>query len=71
MMGIVVSETCGVAGCSLQPGHYSSLSAPNLQPTANQERKDQYGNEHYCRELQAPGCRLKPAAWTQLQSIRT
>jgi len=29
---------------SLQPGHYSSLTAPNLQPTANQERNDQRGN---------------------------
>ena len=36
---------------SLQPGHYSSLTAPNFQPTANQERNDQYGNQHYNREL--------------------
>jgi len=35
----------------LQPGHYSSLTAPNLQRTANQERHDQYGNQHYSREL--------------------
>jgi len=35
----------------LQPGHYSSLPAPNLQPTANQERNDQCGNQHYSREL--------------------
>jgi hypothetical protein len=34
------------AGLSLQPGHYSSLTAPNLQPTANQERNDQCGNQH-------------------------
>jgi hypothetical protein len=27
-----------VVGSSLQPGHYSSLTAPNLQHTANQER---------------------------------
>jgi len=40
-----------VAGYSLQPGHYSSLAAPNLQPTANQERYDQCGNQHYSREL--------------------
>ena len=26
-------------GYSLQPGHYSSLPATNLQPTANQERE--------------------------------
>jgi len=36
---------------SLQPGHYSSLTAPNLQPTANQERNDKCGNQHYSREL--------------------
>ena len=35
----------------LQPGHYSNLTAPNLQPTANQERNDQYGNQHHSREL--------------------
>jgi len=28
-----------------------SLTAPNLQPTANQERNDQCGNQHYSREL--------------------
>ena len=34
-----------VAGSSfsLQPGHYSSLTAPHLQHTANQERHDQCG----------------------------
>ena len=36
---------------SLQSGHHSSLTAPNLQPTANQERKDQCGNQHYNCEL--------------------
>jgi len=35
----------------LQSGHYSSLTAPNLQHTANQEQKDRYGNQHYSREL--------------------
>jgi len=38
-------------GSRLQPGHYSSLAAPNFQPTANQERNDQCGNQHYSREL--------------------
>jgi len=33
----------------LQPGYFS-LTAPNLQPTANQERNDQCGNKHYSRE---------------------
>jgi len=36
---------------SLQPGHYSSLTAPNLQPTANQERDVQCGNQQHSREL--------------------
>jgi len=27
------------------------LAAPNLQPTANQERNDQCSNQHYSREL--------------------
>ena len=35
----------------LQPGHYSSLPAPNLQPTANQERNGQCGNQHHSSEL--------------------
>jgi len=35
----------------LQPGHYSSLTAPNLQHTANQERNDQCGNQHHSCEL--------------------
>ena len=34
-----------------KPGHYSSLPAPNLQPTSNQERNDQRGNQHFSREL--------------------
>jgi len=37
--------------CSLQPRHYSSLPAPKFQPTANQERNDQCGNQHYSREF--------------------
>ena len=35
----------------LQPGHYSSLTAPNLQRTTNQERNDQCGNQHHSHEL--------------------
>ena len=42
---------CWGGGYSLQPGHYSSLTASNLQPTANQERNDPHGNQHYSREL--------------------
>ena len=44
---LLIGSTC----FNLQPGHYSSLIATNLQPTANQERKDQCGNQHYSREL--------------------
>ena len=36
---------------SLQPGHYSSLPAPNFQPTTTQERDDQCGNQNHNREL--------------------
>ena len=36
---------------NLQPGDYSNLTAPNLQPTTNEERDDQCGNQHYNREL--------------------
>jgi len=36
-----------VSGYNLQPGHYSSLTAPNFQPTVTQERDDQCGNQHY------------------------
>jgi len=40
-----------VAGSSLQHGHHSRLTAPNLQHTANQERNDQCGNQHHSRDL--------------------
>jgi len=40
---------------SLQPGNYSSLTATNFQYTANQERNDQCGNQHYSRELLMKG----------------
>jgi len=33
-----------VAGFSLQHGHYSNPTSPNLQHTANQEQYDQCGN---------------------------
>jgi len=34
---------------------YSSLTAPKLQHTANQERNDQCGNQHHSRELPMMG----------------
>ena len=40
-----------VAVCSLQPRHYSSLTAANLEHTANQERNDQCDIQQHSREL--------------------
>jgi hypothetical protein len=55
-VGLFVLGLLQVGMCySLQPGHYSSLPAPNLQPTATQERNDQCGNQHYSRELLMTG----------------
>ena len=48
---------------SLQSGHYSSLTAPNLQPTANQERNDQCGNQHHSRELLMMGMVMLETCW--------
>jgi len=48
----ITSVTLDYISCfSLQPGHYSSLTAPYLQHTANQERYDQCGNQHHSREF--------------------
>jgi len=47
MLEVAGSSTC----LSLQTGHYSSLTAPNLQHTAHQERNDQCGKQHHSREL--------------------
>ena len=49
--------------CSLQPGHYSSLTAPNFQPTATQERDDQCGNQHYSCELLMMGIVVPETCW--------
>ena len=43
--------------------YYSSLTAPNLQPTANQERNDQCGNQHYSRELLMMGIIMLETCW--------
>jgi hypothetical protein len=48
---------------SLQPGHYSSLPAPRLQPTANQERNDQFVNQNYSRELLMMGIVMPETCW--------
>jgi len=41
----------GWSGVRPEAGHHSSLTAPNLQHTTNQERNDQCGNQHHSREL--------------------
>jgi len=64
MMGIVVPETYWFYKEYLQPGHYPSLTAPNLQPTANQERDDWCGNQHYIRELLMMDIVVLEACWT-------
>ena len=46
-----------------QPGHYSSLTAPKLQPTANQEQYDQCHNQHYSRELLMMGIVMLETCW--------
>jgi len=48
---------------NLQPGNYSSLTAPNLKPTANQERNDRCGNQHHSRELLMMGIIVTETCW--------
>jgi len=48
---------------SLQPGHHSSLTAPQLQHTANQERHDQSGKQHYGRKLLMMGIVVPETCW--------
>ena len=48
---------------SLQLGHYPNLTAPNLQPTANQERNDQRGNQRYSSELLMMGIVVPETCW--------
>jgi len=47
----------------LQPGHYSSLTARNLQPTANQERNDQCGNQQHSREFLMMSIVMPETCW--------
>jgi len=49
-MLLITTSVVGVVS-GLQPGHYSSVTAPNLQPTVNQERNDRCGNQQHSREL--------------------
>jgi len=50
-LGCLVLGLLLVGGWCRQAGVVSRLAAPNLQPTATQERDDQGGNQHYSREL--------------------
>jgi len=51
MFQALLCPSSGAAGYSLQPGHYSNVTTPNFQPTANQEQYDQCGDQHYSRVL--------------------
>ena len=62
LLYFLIGSACFVC-YSLQPGHYSSLPAPNFQRTANQERNDQCGNQHYSRELLMMGIVVPEACW--------
>ena len=48
---------------SLEPGHNSSLTAPNFQHKANQERNDQFGNQHHSRGLLMMGIVMPETCW--------
>jgi len=48
---------------SVRAAGYSSLTAPNLQPTANQERNDQCGNLHFSSELLMMGTVVPETCW--------
>ena len=51
-INISIIRSLRVAGFSLQHGHYSNPSAPNLQHTTNPEQNDQCGNS--TTQSQAP-----------------
>jgi len=58
----LVISFCKDGGVSVNV-HYSSLTAPNLQHTINQERKDQCGNQHHSRELLMMGIVMVETCW--------
>jgi hypothetical protein len=62
-LGLYYAHHQESAGCSLQPGHYSSLTAPNLQHTANQERNDQCCNQQRSCELLMMGIIMSETCW--------
>ena len=50
---------------------YSSLPTPNFQPTANQERDDQCGNQHYSGELLMMGIVVPETCWAYKKYNKT
>ena len=70
---IVLITTWAVraAGYSLQPGHLSSLPAPNFQPTATQEPDGPCGNQHYSRELLMMGIKVPEICWANHKYNKT
>jgi hypothetical protein len=68
MFRVLLCPSSGARGeagvvSALQPGHYSSLTAPNLQHTTNQERNDQCGKEHHSSELLMIGIVMPETCW--------
>ena len=41
------------------------LTAPNLQPTTNQERNDQRGNKHHSRKFLMMGIVMPETCWAR------
>jgi len=58
-----ISSVSSVRAAGLQPGHQSNLTAPNLQHAANQERNDQFGNQHHSRKLLMMGIVVPETCW--------
>ena len=56
---------------SLQPENYSSLPAPNFQPTATQEPDGLSGNKHYTRELLMKGIAVPETCWAYRKYNKT
>jgi len=50
-IGLPVLGLLLVGSYRMQPGHLSSLTAPNFKPRATQEPDGQCGNQRYSREL--------------------
>jgi len=60
---LYAQHVSGITMPIMQPGRYSSLKAPNLQPTANQERNDQCDNQQHSSELLMMGIVMLETCW--------